>query len=414
MSRDFDLLDGDWYAGQPHADWEWMRDHAPAYWDPKNEIWALTRYEDVLAVEKDPARFSSQRAPRPHGDHLPMMISMDEPEHQRRRKLVSRGFTPPRVRAHEPTIRRICTEIIDRVAPMGECDFVWDIAAPLPLLLIADLLGFPPDAYDDLLRWSDDLIRATTAEPPPDVAEKALEAMLGFRALQLEFIADRRSKPPQPDLVSVLCHSEIDGERLDDESIINESLLILIGGDETTRHVMTDGMLALLEHPSEIEILRESPETMENGVEELLRWVSPIKNMSRTVTEDLELHGETLHAGDQVVLMYPAANRDPRRFDEPDRFDVRRYPNPHLAFGFGPHFCMGASLARLELNVMFSELLTRLPDLHLAGDATPRRASNFISGPEAMPVAFTGSSPSVTDAVTTTGNATDGGGSGTD
>jgi cytochrome P450 family 142 subfamily A polypeptide 1 len=389
MTRTFDLVDGRWYAAQPFDDWAWMREHAPAYWDATNEIWALTRYDDVLAAEKDPARFSSQRAPRPHGDHLPMMISMDDPEHGRRRKLVSRGFTPRRVRDHEATIRRICTTIIDRVAPKGACDFVWDIAAPLPLLLIADMLGFPPESYDDLLRWSDDLIRATTADPPPDVALAAMEASLGFREFQLGVIADRRAKPPQDDLVSILCYADIDGERLDDESIISESLLILIGGDETSRHVMTDGMLALLEHPDQLEILRDDPAAMEQGVEELLRWVSPIKNMARTVTRELALHGQTLHEGDQVVLMYPAANRDPAVFADPDRFDVRRDPNPHLAFGFGPHFCMGASLARVELRVMFSELLRRLPDLHLAGDPSPRRASNFISGPEAMPVAFT-------------------------
>ncbi len=384
----FDLLDGRWYAGQPYADWSWMREHEPAYWDATNEIWALTRYADVLAVEKDPETFSSHRAPRPHGDHLPMMISMDAPEHSNRRKLVSRGFTPRRVRAHEPTIRRICTEIIDRVAPKGECDFVWDIAAPLPLLLIADMLGFPPAAYDDLLRWSDDMIRGTTAGDP-EAMETAMYAGIAFREFQLGVIADRRSKPPQDDLVSILCYADIDGERLDDESIIQESLLILIGGDETSRHVMTDGMLALLEHPDQQAILRDDPAAIDAGVEELLRWVSPIKNMSRTVTRDVEMHGRTLREGDQVVLMYPSANRDPAAFDDPDRFDVRRDPNPHLAFGFGPHFCMGASLARLELKVMFSELARRLPDLHLAGDPFPRRSSNFISGPETMPVAFT-------------------------
>jgi cholest-4-en-3-one 26-monooxygenase len=389
MTRTFDLVDGRWYAAQPFEDWAWMREHAPAYWDATNEIWAFTRYDDVLTAEKDPATFSSQRAPRPHGDHLPMMISMDDPEHGRRRKLVSRGFTPRRVRDHEATIRRICTTIIDRVAPKGACDFVWDIAAPLPLLLIADMLGFPPDSYDDLLRWSDDLIRATTADPPPDVALAAMEASLGFREFQLGVIADRRAKPPQDDLVSILCYADIDGERLDDESIISESLLILIGGDETSRHVMTDGMLALLERPDQAAILRDDPAAMEFGVEELLRWVSPIKNMARTVAREVEMHGQTLHKGDQVVLMYPAANRDPAVFADPDRLDVRRDPNPHLAFGFGPHFCMGASLARVELRVMFSELLRRLPDLHLAGDPSPRRASNFISGPEAMPVAFT-------------------------
>lgn len=387
--RELDLLDGHWYASQPFDDWAWMREHAPAYWDARNEVWALTRYHDVLAAEKDPRTFSSHRAPRPHGNHLPMMISMDDPEHARRRKLVSRGFTPRRVRDHEVTVRRICTGILDRVAPRGECDFVWDVAAPLPLLLIADMLGFPPEAYDDLLRWSDDLIRATTADPPPEVAQAGAEAMLAFREFQMGVIADRRARPPQDDLVSILCHAEIDGERLDDESIVQESLLILIGGDETSRHVMTDGMLALLEHPDQMAILRDDPARIEVGVEELLRWVTPIKNMSRTATRDVEIHGQVIRAGDQVLLMYPAANRDPAVFADPDRFDVRRDPNPHLAFGFGPHFCLGASLARLELRVMFSEVLRRFPDLHLAGPPLPRRPSNFISGPEAMPVAFT-------------------------
>jgi cytochrome P450 family 142 subfamily A polypeptide 1 len=386
--EDIDLLDGRWYASQPYEQWAWMREHAPAYWDAQNEVWALTRYHDVLTVEKDPVTYSSFRAPRPHGDHLPMMISMDAPEHTRRRKLVSKGFTPRRVRDHEQTVRRICTEIIDRVAPKGECDFVWDIAAPLPLLLIADMLGFPASSYDDLLRWSDDMIRGTTTTDPK-AAEEAMLAGIAFREFQLGVIADRRADPGGDDLVSILCEAEIDGHRLDDESIIQESLLILIGGDETSRHVMTDGMLALLDHPDQLAILRDDPSKIEVGVEELLRWVSPIKNMSRTVTRDVEWHGEVMKEGDQVVLMYPSANRDPEVFEDPDRFEVQRNPNPHIAFGFGPHFCMGASLARLELRVMFTELLRRLPDLRLAGDPLPRRASNFISGPEAMPVAFT-------------------------
>ena len=388
MSRSFDLLDGHWYASQPYEDWAWMRQHAPLYWDPVNEVWAMTRYHDIQAAERDPATYSSERAPRPHGDHLPMMISFDDPEHWRRRKLVAKGFTPRRVRSHEATVRRICTSIVDRVAPLGECDFVWDIAAPLPLLLIADMLGFPPEAYDDLLRWSDDLIRATTANPPDDIAGKALEAALAFREFQLGVIADRRSKPPQDDLVSILCHAEIDGEALDDESIIQESLLILIGGDETSRHVLTDGMLALLAHPDQMAILRDDPSAIEVAVEELLRWVTPIKNMARTVTREVELHGQTMRPGDQVIFLYPSANRDEAVFADPDRFDVRRSPNPHLAFGFGPHFCMGAPLARIELQVMFAEVLSRLGDLRLAGDPLPRRASNFISGPETMPVTF--------------------------
>jgi cytochrome P450 family 142 subfamily A polypeptide 1 len=389
VREDIDLLDGGWWAAQPHEQLAWMRRNAPVYYDERNDVWGVTRYDDVLAIEKDPVTFSSCRAPRPHGNPLPMMISMDNPEHQQRRSLVNRGFTPRRVAEHEPKVREICTAILDRVAPRGECDFVWDIAAPLPLLLIADMLGFPPESYDDLLRWSDDLIRGTTLNPDEDTQLRMTEAALAFRQYQLGVITDRRGKPPQPDLISTLVHAEIDGQRLDDESLVQETLLILIGGDETTRHVITCGMLALLDAPDQKQVLIDDPGAIETGVEELLRWVTPIKNMARTVTTEVELRGQRLRTGDQVMLIYPAANRDEAVFTDPDRLDVRRTPNPHLAFGFGPHFCLGASLARLELKVMFSELLRRLPDVALATDEPlPYRRSNFITGPEAMPVRF--------------------------
>ncbi len=227
--RSIDLLDGDWYATEPHADWAWMREHAPVFHDEANDVWALTRYAEVMEVSRDPARFSSAQAPRPHGTPMAMMISMDDPLHARRRKLVSGGFTPRRVRDHTATIEAICAGIVDRVCERGECDFVADVAAPLPLLLIADLLGFPPESYDQLLRWSDDLLQATVGKP--EAMEAALVAAVEFREFQLEVIADRRARPPADDLVSVLCHAEIDGERLDDEAIVMESMLILIGGD---------------------------------------------------------------------------------------------------------------------------------------------------------------------------------------
>jgi cholest-4-en-3-one 26-monooxygenase len=390
---DIDLLDGTWYAREPHDLWTWMRANAPVYHDDKNDVWAVTRYRDVLAVEKDPVTFSSRRSPRPHGDPLPMMISMDDPAHHQRRSLVNRGFTPRRVRDREEEIRRICDEIIDRVCERGECDFVWDIAAPLPLILIGDMLGFERDAYDDLLRWSDDMIRGTTVGDE-DVRVKSMEAGMAYREYQLGVIADRRAKPPQSDLVSVLCHSEIDGRRLDDESLVQETLLILIGGDETSRHVISGGMLALLANPDQKALLAGHPERMEVGVEELLRWVSPIKDMSRTVARDVELEGQQLREGDQLIVVYPSANRDETVFADPFRLDVTREPNPHLAFGFGTHFCLGASLARLELRIMFERILTRLPDLQLASDAPlPYRASNFIVGPEAMPVTFSPTEP---------------------
>jgi cytochrome P450 family 142 subfamily A polypeptide 1 len=391
---DIDLLDGRWYAGEPHDTWTWMRANAPVYHDEANDVWAITKYDDILRISKDPATFSSHRSPRPHGDPLPMMISMDDPDHVRRRKLVNRGFTPKRVRDKESEIRAICDAIIDRVCERGECDFVWDIAAPLPLLLIGDMLGFPRERYDDLLRWSDDMIRGTTATDD-EARLLAMHAGIEFRAFQLEVIKDRRSRPPADDLVSILCHAEVDGERLDDESVVQESLLILIGGDETTRHVITGGMLALLAHPEEqARLAADVPGRIEAAVEEMLRWVTPIKNMSRTATRDVEVRGQTLRAGDQLIMLYPSANRDEDVFPDPFRFDIERHPNNHLAFGFGTHFCLGSSLARLELRIMFERLLTRLPDLHLAVDERPPyRASNFISGPEEMPVRFTPTAP---------------------
>jgi cytochrome P450 family 142 subfamily A polypeptide 1 len=384
-----DLLDGRWYADDPHEIWSWMRREAPVYHDEVSDVWGIARYDDVLAIEKDPRTFSSRRAPRPHGRPLPMMISMDDPDHRRRRSLVNRGFTPRRIAEMEDTVAGMCRRIVDRVGAAGACDFVWDVAAPLPLMVIADLLGFGEDAHDDLLRWSDDMLRATSATALPEVLETAADAMLGFRELQLRVIAERRAEP-RDDLISTLCGAEIDGHRLDDESIVNETLLLLIGGDETTRHVISGGMLALLHHPDQLAALAADLGLLPVAVEELLRWVSPVKNMSRTVTTDVELRGQRLREGDEVMLFYPSANRDEDVFAAPDTFDVRRDPNPHLAFGFGPHFCLGASLARLELKVMFREVLTRLPDLELApGEALPLRPSNFVSGLEAMPVQFT-------------------------
>ena len=387
---DIDLLDGRWYANEPHDVCAWMREHAPAYYDAKNDVWAITRYQDVLAIERDAKRFSSIRAPRPHGQPLPLSISMDNPEHQRRRALVYQGFTPKRVAEREAHIRAVCNEIVDRVSERGECDFVWDVAAPLPLLLIADMLGFDPSVFDDLLRWSDDIVRGQTSTPTPEVEAARARAMADFHTLQLEVIADRRSRGPQNDLISILCHAEVDGERLDDDSIVLETLLILVGGDETTRHVITMGQLALFDHPEQSSVMRSDSNSLRSGVEEMLRWVSPVKNMARTVVGEVSLHGEILRDGDQVLLMYPSANRDADEFPEPDRFDVRRDPNHHLAFGFGPHYCLGQALARLELAVMFDVLFRRLPDLEPANDEPlPFRASNFIVGPEAMPVRFT-------------------------
>ncbi len=386
-----DLMDGNWYAAQPHEDWTWMRANAPVYYDPNSEIWAVAKYDDILTISRDPKTYSSYRAPRPKGDPLPMMISMDDPDHLNRRKLVNKGFTPKRVRDKLGQIGDLCDMIIDRVCEKGEADFVWDIAAPLPLLLIGDMLGFPRESFDDLLEWSDDLIRGTTTSSP-EASEKAMLAGIAFREFQLGIIADRRANPGGDDLVSILCDSEVDGDQLDDESIVQESLLILIGGDETSRHVITGGMQALMEFSGEREKLQTDIDgQIEDAVEEMLRWVTPIKNMARTVMEDVEIRGEVIPAESDVIMLYPSGNRDEEHFVDPFRFDIARDPNHHMAFGFGAHFCLGASLARLELKEMFTKVLTRLPDIDMAVPQSelPWRNSNFITGVESMPVRFT-------------------------
>jgi cytochrome P450 family 142 subfamily A polypeptide 1 len=353
------------------------------YYDPLGRVWGISRYQDVLAIEKNPDDFSSRTAPRPHGQALPMMISMDDPAHQQRRSLVNRGFTPRRVSDQESRLREFSRMIINDVCERGACDFVWDVAARLPLMVIADMLGLG-DMHEELLHWSEALMRPTPGEPLAQ-GETAIEE---FRASQLKVIADRRQHP-RDDLMTTLCEAQIGGQSLDDESIVYETLLILIGGDETTRHVISGGMLALLENPDQMIDLRDGSADLVVAVEEMIRWVSPIQNMARTVTRDLEFGDQKMGEGDQVILFYPSANRDEDVFADPQVFDIRRQPNPHIAFGFGRHYCLGASLARLELTVMFSELFRRLPDIQLAsGDALPRRASNFSSGLEAMPVVF--------------------------
>jgi cytochrome P450 family 142 subfamily A polypeptide 1 len=320
------------------------------------------------------------------------MINMDDPDHKRRRNLVNRGFTKQRVEAHEPKIRRICRELIDAVLPKGRCDFVSEIAAPLPMIMIGDLLGVEPEDRDRLLRWSDELLGGGAARllPPDKLREHQAKIAFEYVTYAQAVIADRR-KQPRDDLMSILVHAEIDGDRLSEEEIIQESLLILVGGDETTRHVITGGTLALIQNPDERRKLAANPRGVATAVEELLRWVTPIQNMNRTATRDTELHGQKIREGDRLLLLYPSANRDARVFADPFRLDVTRSPNHHVAFGGpGTHFCLGASLARLELRVMFEELLARMPELTLARPIERRdyRPSNFIVGLEHMPVEF--------------------------
>jgi cytochrome P450 family 142 subfamily A polypeptide 1 len=387
---DIDLVDGGFYVDDPGPKYEWMRRNAPVYFDAANGVWGLASYEAVIGASKDPSTFSSAGGIRPDSGPIPMMIDMDDPEHWQRRKLVNKGFTPKRVRDSEQKIRDVCDEIIDQVCERGECDFVRDIAAPLPMIMIGDMLGVAPEDRDDLLRWSDDMVSAQSGNATDEQYMKAMQAMDGYRGFCERAVAARQAQPTD-DLMSTLVHAEVDGDRLDPDEVLHESLLILVGGDETTRHVVSGGMEQLLLHPDQHKQLLAEPSRVPTAVEEMLRWVSPIKNMCRTVTHDVEFMGQDLRAGQKCMLLYESANRDDTKFDEPHRFDIERQPNEHVAFGFGGHYCLGQALARLELNVMFERLLARLPDLELAADpeALPRRRANFISGLESMPVRFT-------------------------
>lgn len=394
---DVDLLSGAFWARDPHDVFTWMRHNAPVYFDSAREIWAVTTYRDVREISKNPAVFSNAESIRPDSAPVPMMIDMDDPDHWKRRKLVNRGFTPKRVNDQQARIRQVCDEIIDKVCERGECDFVWDVAAPLPLIMIGDALGFAPEDRETLLKWSDELLRGLTDLSAAGAIEKMMEVFLEYQEYALKVIADRREHP-QDDVISQLVHAELDGDRLDDESLVHESLLILIGGDETTRHVLTGGTYQLIAHPDQTRKLVDDRSKIPTAVEEMLRWVSPIKNMNRTVRSETELRGQQFAEGDKVLLVYPSANRDEDVFPEPFRFDVERHPNEHIAFGFGSHFCLGNSLARLELQVMVERVLERLPDLRLAdgvdgeGDLS-WRASNFITGYERMPMVFTPTAP---------------------
>ncbi len=382
---DVDLVAGEFWGRDPHDEMAWMRAHAPVYWD--GQVWGVSRYADLKAISKDPGTFSNAGGIRPDSGPIPMMIDMDDPAHLKRRKLVNKGFTPRRVRDQEAAIRRACDQIIDDVCERGECDLVTDVAAWLPMIMIGDALGVAPEDRATLLEWSDALLSALTGNA--DDLERAAATFEEYTTFAIETIADRRAHPTE-DLTSILVHAEVDGDRLDDLEILHESLLILIGGDETTRHVISGGMHQLLRHPDQRERLAADPALLPGAVEEMLRWVSPIRNMARTATRDVELRGQTIAEGDKLLLLYPSANRDEDVFADPFAFDVARTPNDHVAFGFGTHFCLGSSLARLELTCMVDHLLRRLPDLEIAQDHEPgARPANFVSGYEHLAVRFT-------------------------
>ncbi len=393
-----DIHDPDVYVrGVPHEAFGRLRAEAPVYFHPEPGgpgFWAVTKYQDVVTVSRDPGRFSSYRGGTNIQDYPPeslstiqlLMLNMDPPQHNKFRRLVSTGFTPRMVARLEPRIREAARTIIDAVARRGECDFVRAVAAELPLVVIAELMGVPQEDRHRLFELSNRLVGFDDPEFQRSFEDAQQAAMeMWMYANQL---AESRKASPGDDLVSVLMSAQVDGEALTEMEFDSFFLLLAVAGNETTRTLISGGMLALIEHPEQRARLMAAPSLLPAAVEEMLRWVTPIHHFRRTATRDTELRGVPIKENDKVVMFYASANRDEDVFPDADRFDVGRTPNEHLAFGIGQHVCLGNSLARLEIRIMFEELFRRMPDIELAGPVR-RLRSNFVNGFKSIPIRFT-------------------------
>ena len=384
-----DLLDGAFYVNDPYPTYAWMREHAPAYWDPINELWGISRYDDIVDIEKRKDVFiSSDKTKGGYRPNLPAdrsLIGLDDPRHTERRNLVSRRFTPRAVSGWEAHVRDVVTQLLDdALRGDGEADIVDQLAAPLPAKMIGRLLGLPDDAWRDLQEWSERTI-ALGGGPRYHVEDGFIAAM-EFSAASAELYAEKE-RCPADDVMSVWTKSVIDGAPLTLDEVIPDCLLILDGGAETTRTVIARMILKLIDAPDQWALWRDGAD-LTVAVEEFIRYVTPIHNMCRVATRDVELGGETIGAGQQVVLMYSSANRDPAHFTDPERLDVARHPNPHLSFGFGTHFCLGASLARLEIRVFFEELLRRVRGMRLVEGSVVEMPNAFVYGLKSARVVF--------------------------
>ena len=403
---EIDLTDPDAYVERvPHEQFATLRREAPVFRHEDDEgfFWAVTRHDDIVAVNRDWETFSSWAGavylwtpPELEMQRL-MMLNMDPPEHAKLRKLVNRGFTPRRIRELQDVLARRATTIVDEVIEQGSCDMVEEVAAELPLQAIAEFLGVPQEDRRQIFRWSNLLIGASDPEysdsatepgQPPEAQGAAVELYAYAQALA----ADRRANP-RDDIVSDLIHAEVDGDKLTDDDFNAFFLLLAVAGNETTRNAISHSVLALAEHPDQRAWLREDPARWDTALDELLRWSTPVMHFRRTATRDVELGGQQVSEGDRVVIWHISGNRDEDVFDEPFRFDLGRTPNEalgagHVAFGGGgPHFCLGANLAKAEMRVMLGEVLARLGDFELDGPVQ-RLRSNFINGIKHLPVAW--------------------------
>lgn len=413
---DIDLTDLDMFVhGDPHAAWKLFREQAPIYWHPKGqggvEFWSITKYWLIREVMSQPTIFSSEdgiNLPRERADERTIrreeareyggggqsFIMQDPPAHAIHRNMINRRFTPRAVAPSEPHFREIATAILDEVIDKGECDFVTEVAARLPTAVICEMMGIPKRDWNRMFELTNMLLGAQDPEfqGSRTALDTAREASKEQTLYFLELIEERR-RNPGPDLISGLIAGEINGNRLSNADLAADCSLLMAGGQETTRNATSAGFAAILERPEERARLLADPSLIPLFVEESLRWASPITHLRRTLTRNYDFHGFQMKEGQFVVCWLASANRDEDVFPDPYRFDVGRTPNEHISFNYGEHFCLGANIARLEMKVMFEELLKRMPDAELAGPVE-RLRSNFVSGIKHMPIRFTPSRPS--------------------
>jgi len=393
-----DLLDLRHYeeTGPPYELFARLRREAPVCHHPEQGgpgFWAVTRYDDVVAVSRDSATYSSFAGGTMIADATPeqlfvvrqMMLNMDPPQHTKLRALINKGFTPRMVSHLHERIGELARAIVDRVAARGECDFVTDVAGELPSYVIAELMGIPLDDGRELYRLTE---RMHTADRTPEGQADGAQAIFQMMSYANGIRAEKRARPAS-DIASTLLEAEVDGEKLTDLEFDMFFLLLINAGGDTTRNLVSGGMLELLHRPDALATLRAEPRLLPIAIEEMLRFCTPVIHFRRTAMRDVELGGQRIAAGDKVVVFYASANRDESVFPDPDTLDVARSPNEHVAFGGGGvHFCLGANLARVEIRALFAEVLARLENLELAGPVE-RLRSSFINGPRHMPVRFT-------------------------
>jgi cholest-4-en-3-one 26-monooxygenase len=396
-----DIVNPDLYVqrGYPHEEWALMRREAPIHYYQRPDVdsfWALTRHADIINVSRQPGLFKSIQllfvtviepgSPQPDEAILRQLLNMNPPEHAAYRGVVNKRFTPRSVQQLTSGIERITTEVLDELAGRDECDFVTEVSAKLPLAVIAEMFGIPRADWPLMFRLSNEMIGPTDPEyaGAETIVETLERARMEFFQYFNGLVEDRR-KHPRDDLSSALANGLVNGEPLPIFELMSYFALLIIAGNETTRNATTGGLHAFINNPDQWAKLKRDPALIPTAVEEIVRWTSPVIQFTRKATADTELHGHKIRAGDLLALFYPSANRDESVFAAPNHFDITRYPNHHIAFGIGEHFCLGANLARLELQVMFRQLAERLESVELAGPIS-RMRSSFVGGIKHMPV----------------------------